>query len=158
MIEMLVRGVGRDRDSGRALVRLEAPNLGPKATLALPLPNAEAHALAHELRGQGTLRGQAFVLLDRVVTRLGATVSAVEIVPSGADGAIARLRLERPEGGLELPVELGQVLGLSVARRIPVLVSKALLAPAEAPAADASELAPAGSVEVPEAFLRAFAD
>ena len=157
MIEMLVRGVGRDRESGRALVRLEAPNLGPEAQMALPLSGAEAHALAHELRGQSTLRGQAFDVLDRAVTRLGATISAIEIVPSDAGAPTARLRLARPAGELELPVELGPALALAVSRRARLLVSEALLGAAEA---DPDVPAPttATPVEVPAAFLRAFAE
>ena len=157
MIEMLVRGVGRDRDSGRILVQLEAPNLGPEAKLAVPLPGPDAHALIHELRGHSTLRGQAFDLLGRVVTRLGATVSVVELVPSAQGAPSARLRLERPEGGLELPIDLGQALALVVSRRVRLLVSEALLGAVEA---DVEAPAPttATPVEVPAAFLRAFGE
>ena len=160
MIEMLVRGVGRDRDSGRVLVHLEGPNLGPDAKLALPLSGPDAHGLMHELRGHSTLRGQAFDLLDRVVTQLGATISVVELVPSGDGAPSARLRLERPEGEVELPVDLGQALALAVSRRVRLLVSEALVTAAETEAATAEASTPptAAPVEVPAAFLRAFGE
>ncbi len=158
MIEMVVRGVGRDRERRSAVARLEAPNLAGKARVALPLSHVEAHALAHELRGHATMRGEAFTLLDRVVTGLGATISAVELVLDEDAATIARLRLERPEGALELPLEIGQALGLAVSRRLPLLAAEALLTRADAPVAESPERATASPAEVPEAFLRAFAE
>jgi hypothetical protein len=160
MIETMVRAVERSRHTQEAVAILEPVSSDRSGRLALPLARPEAHALAHELQGQPTLRAEAFALLPRLLGYFDGRVSGVELRPGRGGSPVARLRLDGLGGRRAVPVEIGQALSLAVALRLSVLVSEALLGPlaADRPVAlpEPAVSGVAGPVEVPDVFRRAF--
>lgn len=104
--------------------------------LSLHLAAGDAHALAHELRGQETPRSQAVGLLGQAVAALGGSVRAAHLRPA-ADGLLsAAVELETSRGRIEVPAAPGQALATAVRLGVPLLADACLLgqdSPAAAP-------------------------
>ena len=127
MIEMRVSAVTTHPRTGRSVAVLEPRDAARHPPLALGITRAEACSLAHELRSQATLRGQAYGLLAHCLGVHATRVRSVRLVPAPTGRAAARLGLEWPDGEAETTIEVGQGLGLAVALELPLLVSEALL-------------------------------
>jgi bifunctional DNase/RNase len=173
MIEMRVRAVKRAGED-RLVAVLErepgdAERAAPKAgRLLITISRPEAHVIYHELRAEKTLPGQTFELMAQLVTQLNGRLTAVELVADDGGKPAARLRLEKTDGRSTVQTRAGQALALAVHLKVPLLVSESLLAgekgqlapgeTGETAAVAEADVAPEapGSIEVPEAFLRAF--
>jgi bifunctional DNase/RNase len=178
MIEMSVRAVKRAGEDRLVAVLERASSdegsVGPRSgRLLITVSRPEAHVIYHELRAERTLPGQTFELMAQIVTQLSGKLTAVELIADEGGKPSARLRLERTDGRSTVPARAGQALALAVHLKVPLLVAEALLSTDKARAAssvDAEATAKAGapvpemdgvkdppaSVEIPEAFRRAF--
>jgi bifunctional DNase/RNase len=178
VIEMSVRAVKRAGEDRLVAVlergSADEGNTGQRSgRLLITVSRPEAHVLYHELKSERTMPGQTFELMAQIVTQLNGKLTAVELVADDSGKPSARLRLERTDGRSTVPARAGQALALAVHLKVPLLVAEALLSPDKARAAssvDAEATAKAGApvpetdavkdttatVEIPEAFLRAF--
>jgi bifunctional DNase/RNase len=169
MLELRVTSIERERETGAAVVLLASRAEGAAGpVLALTVCHREACALAHELRNKPTTRGQAFALLERGLGALGARLARVRLLPGFAGNVAARVELDAPSGPVEVPIEVGQALGLALVRGVPLVAAPELLermggggARRAAPLAPPAEtLGPAlgPPPAILAAFVRAFAD
>ena len=167
MLDVRVGSIERHPVTGAPLIALEPHDSTTRTRLVLPLSAAVACSLSHELEGQVTLRGMAYILLGQVADLLGGEIVAVEIVPAPNDMAAGRLCVDGRDGTKLLPVEIALGIGLAVVLGLPLRVSTQLVheaprldqsppPPALAAPADAPPLAGTLPSEVPDAFRRAF--
>lgn len=131
-LELEVRGVRLPlHDALPAMALVVRRGDEERRGLSLQIAAGDAHALAHELRGQETPRSQAVGLLRQAVEALGGSVRAAHLRPAAAGLLSAAVELETARGRVEVPTPPGQALAAAVRLGLPLLADAALFPPDE---------------------------
>ncbi|GEM_PF-6735842 len=142
LVELEVRGIWSGESPPRPPSALLRPRARPGApSLSLSLASSEAHLLAHELRGQPTVRSQALDFALRAIEALGAHPLSVHLIAAGPGLATASARVQMSTGCVDVALTPGLALALHAWLRLPLLAPGALVA-SDRPEAEPS-LAPA---------------
>ena len=168
MIEMRVRQVSHHTPSGSDVVVLEAEEADGSPMIALAVSRADALSLMHEIDQATTPRSAVYDLLVRVIGSAGNSVEKIQIRQASPAMAQASVRIEGPQGAVELTIEVAQAVSLStrvgqtltVAEDLVDAVTQAPEAPSPRSRLASANSAPANSApeapDVPEEFRRAF--
>lgn len=139
-VAMQVQSLGLDRESGHAVLVLEAAD---GRELAIAIGVSEATSIAKELEGLDLPRPLAHDLLRSVIEAYGGRLAQVEIVALRESTYYAALVLEHADGrGTRLDSRPSDAIAVAVRFGAPILVHEAVLAEAETAADPREEVDP----------------
>lgn len=140
MIPMRIREVTCSHDPHRTLVVLE--DLEQRFRLAFSTDPHEAHRLARELGRARCACNPIYDFIQSLLETFRAALSRVVLHDTGGRGIGALIHLQAADGELTLPCYAPDALALALRARVPIYVSRKVLAYAEclsAPGTDPPE-------------------